>query len=76
MITREKIPPKIWLAEQNNQSDWSKSILSYTEWPQSHDIERIEYLHYGSSKWTDFFIHDRGMFKLYIHKDMLRETLC
>ncbi len=37
--------------------------------------KKFEYLHYGSSKWADFFINDRDMFKVYIHKDMPRETL-
>ncbi len=37
--------------------------------------KKIEYLHYGSSKRADFFVNDTDMFKLYVHKDMLRETL-
>ena len=38
--------------------------------------KKFEYLPYGSSKRADFFIGDRGMFKVYIHKDMPRKTLC
>jgi hypothetical protein len=49
-----------------NNTGWCKS--QFTE-------EKIEYLHYDSSKWADFFINDRGMHKLYIHKGMPRETL-
>jgi hypothetical protein len=48
-----------------------------TGWPISNATEvKIEYLHYGSSKRADFFVDDRGMPKLYIHKDMPRQTLC
>ncbi len=39
-------------------------------------LKKFEYLHYGSSKRVEFFINDRGMFKLHIHKDIPRETLC
>ena len=38
--------------------------------------KEFEYLPYGSNKRADFFVNDRSMFKVYIHKDMSRETLC
>jgi hypothetical protein len=42
-----------------------------TGWPIINATElKIEYLHYGSGKGADFFTSDRGMYKLYIHKDM------
>ncbi len=51
--------------------------MQYTEWCKSHlTEEKIEYLHYGLTKQADFFINDRGMFKLHIHKDMPKETFC
>jgi hypothetical protein len=44
--------------------------------PQVTLPKKIEYIHYHSSKRADVFINNRGMFKLFIHKDMLIETLC
>jgi hypothetical protein len=38
--------------------------------------KKIEYLRYDSSKRVGCFMNDKGMFKLYIHKDMLKEILC
>ncbi len=53
-------------------------IGEYTGWPISNatEVKKIEYLNYGSSKRADFFVDDRGMSKLYIHKDTPRQTLC
>ncbi len=53
-------------------------FVTYTGWPISNatEVKKIEYLNYGSSKRADFFVHDRGMPKLYIHKDAPRQTLC
>ncbi len=49
----------------------------HTEWRKSHLIDKkIEYLHYSSSKRTDFFVDDRGILKFYIYKYIPRETLC
>ncbi len=52
--------------------------MSYenTGWRKSHDtVEKIEYLPYGLTKGADFFINDRGMFKLYIHMDTIEKNL-
>jgi hypothetical protein len=38
--------------------------------------KKIQYLPYGLSKGADFFINDRGMFKLYIHMDMVEKNVC
>ncbi len=53
-------------------------VRLYTGWPISNatEVKKIEYLNYGSSKRADFFVDDRGMSKLYIHKDTPRQTLC
>jgi hypothetical protein len=37
--------------------------------------KKIKYFHYSSNKRVDFFVSDRGMFELHIHKDMLRKNL-
>jgi hypothetical protein len=37
--------------------------------------KKVEYLPYSSSKQVGFFINDRGMFKVYFHKEMLIEIL-
>ncbi len=62
------------------------TFVKYQYWPQQekfifHSLEKgtwakkkVEYLHYGSSKRTDFFTNDRGIYKLYIDKDMPREN--
>ncbi len=37
----------------------------YTGWPKSHVTEeKIEYLHYGSSKRANIFTNNRGMLRL------------
>ncbi len=49
----------------------SERSEGHTGWPIINATElKIEYLHYDSSKGADFFTSDRGMYKLYIHKDM------
>ncbi len=49
----------------------NKIVLVNSGWPIINATElKIEYLHYGSGKGVDFFTSDRGMYKLYIHKDM------
>ncbi len=49
--------------------------LTYRVAQKSRYRKKIKYLHYSSSKRVDFFVSDRGMFKLHIHKDMLRKIL-
>jgi len=55
----------------------SALYLYYTRWAKSHFTEgKIKYLYYDSSERADFYINDRGMFKLYFYKDMSRDTFC
>ncbi len=44
--------------------------------PRNNLTKKIEYLRYGSSKRADFFTSDRGMYQVYIYKDMSMEILC
>ena len=53
-----------------------KLLCLNTGWTKSHATEvKIEYLNYGLSKRADFFVDDRGIYKLYIHKDKVGENL-
>jgi hypothetical protein len=49
----------------------------YTEWAKSHFTEKkLNISIAAGANELISFINDRGMFKLHIHKDMPRETLC
>jgi hypothetical protein len=46
-------------------------IYIYAGWPKSRFSEKNEYVEYGPSKQADFFINNRDMSKVYIHKKSL-----
>ncbi len=49
-------------------------VYIHTGGRKSHFTEKkIEYLHYGSSKWADFFTTDKGVFIVHTHKKIVEK---
>jgi len=57
-------------------SIFSIVLYIYRVFSKSLPKENFEYLQYGSTKWAQFLIKDRGMFILAIHIDKVSVNLC